>query len=60
MEGPVIICINCVHFKKETWTCKAFENGIPDEIAYMGNEHKKPLTWQTNDIVFKEIEDANI
>ena len=35
--------------------CKAFPEGIPDEIAYRDNMHLKPLPNQENDIVFEPI-----
>ena len=34
--------------------CEAFLDGIPDEIAYGGNKHLKPLPEQKNDIVFEK------
>ena len=37
------------------WSCKAFPNGIPDEV-YDNRKHKKPLPDQKNDIVFEPIE----
>jgi hypothetical protein len=38
----------------ETNHCKAFPNGIPNEIAYGDNLHDKPLKDQGNDIVFEK------
>jgi len=34
--------------------CKAFPDGIPDEIAYGKDKHSKPLEDQTNDIVYEK------
>lgn len=56
-EGPV--CLNCKFYSAdnfERFTCKAFPDGIPDEIIINGNKHIKPLADQDNDIVFEEIE----
>jgi hypothetical protein len=56
MTTPPPICINCIHFDKNGWRCKAFTNGIPQEIIIGDNDHKKPLKGQKNDIVFEKIE----
>jgi len=51
-----IICVLCRHYdwkKPETHNCKAFPDGIPDEILFGENDHKKPLPEQKNKIVFK-------
>ena len=37
--------------------CKAFPDGIPDEIAYGDNKHLKLLPDQKNNIVFEKAED---
>ena len=37
----------------ETNSCKAFSKGIPNEIAYGNNLHRKPLPDQGNDIIFE-------
>ena len=37
----------------ETNSCKAFPKGIPNEIAYGDNLHRKPLDDQGNDIIFE-------
>tara|TARA_B100000003_G_scaffold185582_1_gene179988 strand:+ start:345 stop:524 length:180 start_codon:yes stop_codon:yes gene_type:complete len=47
-----LICYNCLHIK--TFGCKAFPEGIPDEIL-ISNEHKKPLPNQKNDLVFVDV-----
>ena len=38
----------------ETNSCKAFPKGIPVEIAYGNNLHRKPLEGQDNDIIFEK------
>ena len=35
-------------------TCRAFPNGIPDEILSGETDHTKPLPNQKNNIVFEE------
>jgi len=35
--------------------CKAFPNGIPDEIAFEGNLHTKIFPGQENTILFEEV-----
>lgn len=37
--------------------CHAFEESIPDEIAYGDNLHLKPLPRQGNDIVYEREPD---
>lgn len=63
LEAPVCFERKCKHYlgiiqpdgteKSEVTYCKAFPEGIPDEIAYGKNLHKKPLAEQENDIVFE-------
>lgn len=49
------MCFNCKHFNDDgSYTCKAFPQGIPDEIIFGGNDHEKPLDGQDNDFVFTE------
>jgi len=36
----------------ERVVCKAFPNGIPDNISYGTNLHSKPLPEQKNDLVY--------
>ena len=38
----------------ETNYCEAFPEGIPSEISYGTNKHSKPLSDQTNEIVFEK------
>lgn len=49
---PDLICYNCLHIKN--FGCKAFPEGIPDEIL-ISNKHDKPLPNQKNDLVFFDI-----
>lgn len=61
MIGEKPVCLECRHFNKENidgLTCAAFEQGIPDVILVAGNTHKIPIPFQTNDIVFEPIKDA--
>lgn len=37
----------------EVNACEAFPKGIPDEIVYGDNLHRKPLDGQGNNIVFE-------
>lgn len=47
-----IICIDCKYLLKGL-ICRAFPNGIPDEIISGENDHSKPLPEQKNDVVFE-------
>ena len=38
---PIIQCFNCKHVKAKTFTCKAFPDGIPKEIADGKHDHTK-------------------
>lgn len=54
----------CKHFigvqeeeeENQKVVCKAFPDGIPDEIAYGNNKHLTPLPRQTNNIVYERVE----
>jgi hypothetical protein len=46
------ICNKCIHKKPNGITCKAYPNGIPDEIIFDKVDHKKPYIGD-NGIVFK-------
>lgn len=48
------VCFFCKHFNEEEGTCKAFPKKIPYEIIMEGEEHKKPLKDQKNNIVFEK------
>lgn len=47
-----LICTNCKH--QQSFGCKAFPDGIPDEIL-ISNEHNKPIKDQDNSIIFEPI-----
>jgi hypothetical protein len=51
------ICERCKHIlnEKPGYFCKAFPEGIPEEILTGDNNHSKPLPEQTNDIVFEKV-----
>ena len=51
----ISICINCKNYLSGL-TCKAFTEGIPDEILNGDNNHSKPLPDQENNIVFESKE----
>ena len=40
--------------KEEYVYCRAFPDGIPNNIAYGRNKHLKPIKGQNNKIVFEE------
>jgi hypothetical protein len=51
------VCSSCKHqydVIEKGRTCKAFPEGIPDEIWLGENKHLKPLPDQKNDIVFEK------
>lgn len=47
-----LICFNCKHWVAVEG-CKAFPDGIPDEILQT-NKHDKPLPDQKNNLVFEK------
>jgi len=49
-----LICFNCKHQNILDVGCRAFPDGIPDEIL-QSNEHSKPLPGKGNDLVFEFI-----
>jgi len=49
-------CRYCKHFVNYEYKCKAFHNGIPDEILNGENDHSKPLSDQDNKIVFEPLD----
>lgn len=53
MEAKVLICSSCKHFDRIEGNCKAFPDGIPDEILSGANDHKKPLQGQKNKVVYE-------
>lgn len=54
-----LICLNCKHYDPsgsldhDGWVCKAFPEGIPEEITLGDNPHKKELPGQVPGYVFK-------
>jgi hypothetical protein len=54
-----LICFKCKHFKRFEGGCKAFPDGIPEEITIGDNNHSKPLHGQKNDIVFEKGQDSS-
>lgn len=49
------ICFKCKHWSDFSLGCKAFPEGIPDEIT-LTNKHDEPLEGQKNDLVFTPAE----
>lgn len=47
-----LLCYDCKHFDPIGGGCKAFPDGIPDEIIE-SNKHFEPLKDQENKIVFE-------
>jgi hypothetical protein len=52
-EQDTIICDLCRHSLIRHYTCRAFPDGIPEEILKGENRHSKPLPVQENDIIFE-------
>jgi hypothetical protein len=55
MEGLPPICVDCAHFDENSAhpiTCRAFPQGIPDEIFTFGNPHLDPFPGD-NDLRFE-------
>lgn len=40
--------------ESERVVCKAFPDGIPEEIAYGNHQHKKPSFGQKNNVVYEK------
>lgn len=55
MDPENLICFSCKHFDEIKGGCKAFPDGIPDEITSGDNDHSEPLPGQKNNIVFEKI-----
>ena len=54
------ICFNCKNFKNKsyngkTYKCKAFPNGIPEEILTGKESHDTVIKGQTGEYVFEEV-----
>jgi hypothetical protein len=64
LAEPTCYKRKCKHYLGVKWfaaeessennICKAFPDGIPQEIAYGTNQHLKPLPDQGNDIVYEK------
>lgn len=67
LPEPMCFKRRCKHYESvkyfgdgeetERIICTAFPRGIPNEIAYEGNIHDKPLENQGNEIVFEKEND---
>lgn len=53
VDPKKFICFHCKHFRPFKGGCDAFPDGIPYEIAELGQPHNKPLKGQKNKIVFE-------
>lgn len=53
--GSVPVCLSCKHFDEDSTslTCKAFPNGIPQEILLGVHDHRQPYPGDGG-IVFEE------
>ena len=56
MIGPAPVCLQCKHYNNDL-TCKAFPNGILDEIIMDGNDHLEPIKGD-NGIQFEQADDS--
>jgi hypothetical protein len=56
MEAIDLVCFKCKNWNMFIGGCKAFPDGIPDEITSGENEHEKLIPEQDNNIVFEPIE----
>ena len=64
LTEPTCYTRKCKHYLGVKWygdeessennICKAFPDGIPQEIAYGTNQHLTPLFGQTNEIVYEK------
>lgn len=50
------VCNKC-KWNRGDGTCRAFPEGIPDEILNGENDHNEPLPDQRNNITFESIEE---
>lgn len=56
MIGPRPNCMDCTHRDENNFdgiTCKAFPEGIPDDILVKGKKHTAKRPDQTGDFIFK-------
>lgn len=42
MSTPAFRCLWCLHIASDNRSCKAFPDGIPDEIYFGDFNHRKP------------------
>ncbi|MCL2074038.1 MAG: hypothetical protein FWH18_08960 [Marinilabiliaceae bacterium] len=49
-----ISCYKCKHFRQWDYFCKAYPNGIPDELIYGKEKHTEVQTDQKGTTVFEE------
>ena len=48
-------CLNCKNFiNDKKFTCKAFPNGIPDNILFNEKKHNRKIEGQTGEYLFEE------
>ena len=53
-----VCCVFCKHIDKgEKMFCKAFPNGIPEEVMFREIEHDKVLDGQVGDFIYEEYEE---
>jgi len=51
------LCISCKwEYESDKFICKAFPDGIPEDILLGNFDHTKKFPGQKNDIVFEPIE----
>lgn len=57
MIGPAPMCSFCIHFNESTQgeRCRAFPNGIPQQILEFEVDHRKPFPGD-NGVQFEPIE----
>lgn len=55
MTLPISQCVYCKHLKRD-WTCDAFLEGIPRDIADSEVDHREPYKGD-NDVRFEPIDD---
>jgi hypothetical protein len=51
MEWTNFICFNCVHAIDNPIGCKAYPDGLPDQV-FETNKHNKPFKGQKNNLIY--------